>query len=668
MAPSASRFPSLASTLGALLAATLLSGGVGVTSPASAERGATLYAGGPILTMAGPQPRYAEALVERDGRIVYVGPLAGAIRAAGAGAQRVNLAGRSLLPGFIDAHGHLPDYVATWGRPDLSPPPVGTTRRIADIQATVRRYLASHQAPAGQLQFFMGYDDSLLDEKRHPTRADLDAVSATVPILLMHASGHLAVANSAALALASITKATPDPAGGHIQRDPATGEPNGVLEETAGLPFMALIPQPDQAEKLRRLDVVQKWWASYGITTAQDGLSNADNVALLREAGRQGRLILDVVSFPFYRVLGELTSLDERAKSARIHTPGSDLRATTPESTTGSPTGPISSVVSNAGREFASGAEAATAPPADGASTATLEVGIYRNRLKIGGIKLTGDGSPQGKTAYMSQPYSSPPPGQQADYRAYAVMNQQEVSDWVAFGYRNNIPIITHTNGDAALDQFLVAVQQARASYGAKDLRPVAIHAQLARHDQVDRMKALGVVPSFFTAHTFFWGDWHRQSFGEQRAAGISPTGYANRRGLIFTNHNDAPVVPPDMLRLAQTAVVRTTRSGFVLGPNERVSPYVALKAMTDWAAYQYFEEKSKGTLEPGKLADMVILERDPLKGDPSTLSTIKVVETIKEGRPIFRLGVDRIDAAAAQAASRVAATPELAEQRIHRH
>jgi predicted amidohydrolase YtcJ len=247
-------------------------------------------------------------------------------------------------------------------------------------------------------------------------------------------------------------------------------------------------------------------------------------------------------------------------------------------------------------------------------------------------------------------------------------MNQQEVSDWVAFGYRNNIQIITHTNGDAALDQFLVAVQQARATYGAKDLRPVAIHAQLARHDQVDRIKELGIVPSFFTAHTFFWGDWHRQSFGEQRAAGISPTGYANRQGVIFTNHNDAPVVPPDMLRLAQTAVVRTTRSGFVLGPAERVSPYVALKAITDWAAYQYFEEKSKGTLEPGKLADLVILERDPLKGDPTMISTIKVVETIKEGRPIFRLGVDKIDAASAQAASRVAATPELAEQRIHRH
>jgi hypothetical protein len=231
----------------------------------------------------------------------------------------------------------------------------------------------------------------------------------------------------------------------------------------------------------------------------------------------------------------------------------------------------------------------------------------------------------------------------------------------VGFGYRNNIQVITHTNGDAALDQFLSAVRKARGSYGARDLRPVAIHAQLARHDQVDQMGALGIVPSFFTAHTYFWGDWHRQSFGEQRAAGISPTGYALAKGVLFTNHNDAPVVPPDMLRLAQTAVTRTTRSGFVLGPAERVSPYVALKAMTDWAAYQYFEENSKGTLAPGKLADLVILERDPLQVEPNQLAGIRVLETIKQGRAIFRLGVDRLDRDAVSQASQVAPNPDQA-------
>ena len=614
---------------------------------------ATVYSGGDILTMAGDRPTYAEALVERGGRIVQVGPLAEALRLAGPGARRVNLAGRTLLPGFIDAHGHLPDYVTTWGRPDLSPPPVGTVKSVADIQAVVRRWLSEHPAPAGQLVFFTGYDDSLLAERRHPTRADLDAVSATVPILLLHASGHLAVANSAALALAKINRTTPDPAGGVIQRDPQTGEPNGVLEETAGYPFLPLIPQPSLAQRLANLEEVQRWWASFGLTTAQDGLSNPGNLELLREAGRQERLILDVVAYPFFKVLGDPATLEPKLKEVEIVKPGAPW--------------PLGSMQANAGREFA-GPQAkplgTTLKPAG--TPAKLRVGVYENHFKIGGIKLTSDGSPQGRTAYLSKPYTTPPPGQSADYRAYPVMSQQEVDDWVALGWRNDIPILTHTNGDAAVEQLITAVGRARARYGAKDLRPVAIHAQLARHDQVDRMATLGIVPSFFTAHTFFWGDWHRKNVGEARAAGISPLAYAHSKGLRFTNHNDAPVVPPDMLRLTQTAVNRTTRSGFVLGPKERVSPYVALKAITDWAAYQYFEEASKGTLEPGKRADLVILERNPLKVDPGAIGTIRVVETIKDGRSIYRLGRDRIDARKAAAASRVAADPVQAHNHQH--
>ena len=614
---------------------------------------ATVYSGGDILTMAGDRPTYAEALVERGGRIVQVGPLAEALRLAGPGPRRVNLAGRTLLPGFIDAHGHLPDYVTTWGRPDLSPPPVGTVKTVADIQAVVRRWLAEHPAPAGQLVFFTGYDDSLLAERRHPTRADLDAVSATVPILLLHASGHLAVANSAALALVKINRTTPDPAGGVIQRDPVTGEPNGVLEETAGYPFLPLIPQPSLAQRLANLEEVQRWWASFGLTTAQDGLSNPGNLELLREAGRQGRLILDVVAYPFFKVLGDPATLEPKLKEVEIVKPGAPW--------------PLGSMQANAGREFAGPQAKPLGTTLNPAGTPVkLRVGVYENHFKIGGIKLTSDGSPQGRTAYLSQPYTTPPPGQSADYRAYPVMTQQEVDDWVALGWRNDIPILTHTNGDAAVEQLITAVGRARARYGAKDLRPVAIHAQLARHDQVDRMAAFGIVPSFFTAHTFFWGDWHRKNVGEERAAGISPLAYAHSKGLRFTNHNDAPVVPPDMMRLTQTAVNRTTRSGFVLGPSERVSPYVALKAITDWAAYQYFEETSKGTLEPGKRADLVILEGNPLKVDPTKIATIKVVETIKDGRSIYRLGRDQVDARKAAAASRVAADPVQAHHHHH--
>jgi predicted amidohydrolase YtcJ len=575
-----------------------------------------------------------------------VGPLAEALRLAGPGARQVDLAGRTLLPGFLDAHGHLPDYVTTWGRPDLSPPPVGRVTSVADIQAVVRRWLVEHPAPAGQLVFFSGYDDSLLLEKRHPTRADLDAVSATVPILLLHASGHLVVANSAALALVRIDRSSPDPAGGHIQRDPVSGEPNGVLEETAGYPFLPLLPQPSLPERLQRLDEVQRWWASYGLTTAQDGLSNPANLQLLREAGRQGRLILDVVAYPFAKTLGNPAELEPKLRQVEIVRPATAW--------------PLGSMQANAGEEYAP--PPASATPANGGKPdggrVRLRVGVYENGLKIGGIKLTSDGSPQGRTAYLSEPYAAPPPGQSAAYRAYPVMQQQEVDDWIALGWRNDIPILTHTNGDAAVEQLLIAVARARTRYGAKDLRPVAIHAQLARADQVQRMVELGVVPSFFSAHTFFWGDWHRRNLGETRAAGISPLATAQRLGLRFTNHNDAPVVPPDMLRLVATAVNRTTRSGVVLGPQERVSPYIALKAITDWAAYQYFEEGSKGTLEAGKRADLVILERNPLTVDSSAIARIKVVETIKDGRSIYRLGRDRIDARQAAAASRVASEP----------
>ena len=151
-------------------------------------------------------------------------------------------------------------------------------------------------------------------------------------------------------------------------------------------------------------------------------------------------------------------------------------------------------------------------------------------------------------------------------------------------------------------------------------------------------MQKLGVVPSFFTAHTFFWGDWHVQSFGKERAYGISPMNYASSLpGFKFTNHNDSPIVPPNMMFLAWTAVNRQSRSGQTLGPDERVSPYIAFKAMTDYAAYQYFEEKTKGTLEAGKLADLVILDANPLKVEPMAIKDIKVLETLKAGKTIYK-------------------------------
>lgn len=587
------------------------------SGPPAGQAADVVYSGGDILTMAGDQPHYVEALAVKDGRIVLAGSLAEARKLTGKATQQVDLAGRTLLPGFIDAHGHIADYTLWWGKPDLSPPPVGDTRSIADIQAKLRKHLQDTNAQPGNLVIVNGYDDSLLAEKRHPTRTDLDQVSATVPLLIVHASGHLVVANTPALAMVKITKDSKDPPGGHIQRDRRTGEPNGVLEEQAGYPFFAVFPQPSQAQQIDTLEKIQQWYAGFGLTTVQDGISNPANIAMMQEADRQGRLLLDIVSYANWKELGTPAQAEANAGKVDIHVPGAEL--------------------SNAGRQHGTDTLQRTPVTLDESTKQRLKVGVYGQHFKIGGIKIVADGSPQGKTAFVSHPYDTPPPGQGKDYRAYPTLQQAELDEWLEVAFRHNLQVITHTNGDAAVDQLLEAVGKARAKYPDKDLRPVAIHSQLARHDQIDAMQRLGVTPSFFSAHTFFWGDWHVQSFGSARAHAISAMHHASTLpGFRFTNHNDSPIVPPDMLMLAWTAVNRVSRSGVVIGEAERVSPYIALKAMTDHAAWQYFEEKSKGTLEAGKLADLVILDANPLKVEPMAIKDIKVRQTIKGGKTIY--------------------------------
>jgi predicted amidohydrolase YtcJ len=558
----------------------------GADPPAKSARAAhTLYVGGDILTMQGPTPSYVQALAVRDGRIVHAGSRAGANALVDASTVVVDLKGRTLLPGFIDAHGHLPDYVSTWGLPELSPPPVGDVRSIADLLRKFRDHLAAHPPAPGEAVIGSGYDDSLLAERRHPTRAELDGVSRDVPLLARHASGHLLVANSAALARAGITKDTRDPEGG-VMRRTADGELDGVMEEQALAPFLTMMPKPAPDEWTRRLVEIQKMYLGYGITTAGDHLGLPDGLGGLRRANAEGRLLLDVVSYPIYMLFDDV--LDGRREIPGV--------------------GPL----------------------APGSRT-------YEGRHKIQGIKIAIDGSPQGKTAFLSAPYRVPPPGQPADYRAYPTMTQERLDRWIDAAWRHRVQVAVHANGDAAAQMVLEAVRKARAKHGARDLRPILVHAQTARRQQITEMKKLGILPSFFTAHTFYWGDWHvDETLGPERAARISALHHAAGLGMRYTNHTDSPVVPPDMMHLVWTAVTRESRTGRVLGPSERATPYEALKAITDHAAWQYFEEASKGTLEPGKRADLVVLDRNPLKVKPAEIRGIAVLETIKDGRSVW--------------------------------
>ena len=211
-------------------------------------------------------------------------------------------------------------------------------------------------------------------------------------------------------------------------------------------------------------------------------------------------------------------------------------------------------------------------------------------------------------------------------------------SDAVDLAFANGWQILVHANGDAAIDWLIEAVGAATAKHGAADRRLVLIHGQTTRLDQLPKLKELAILPSFFPMHTYYWGDWHRTSvLGPERAAIISPCNSARKLGMIFTSHHDAPVANPDAIRVLSATVTRVTRSGYVLGPEECVDTLTALKAMTIWPAMQYAEEASKGSIEPGKLADFVILSDNPLAVKPEDLIKLKVVETIKEGKSVYK-------------------------------
>lgn len=523
--------------------------------------------------------RGATAVAVRGDSIVAVGTRRQVDRFVGESTRVVELGDRALVPGFIDAHGHLGMVMQMLDLLNASSPPVGPMNSIDEIVAAFRNDIEAKAIPAGTWVMGYGYDDSLLAEGRHPNRDDLDRASTEHPIVILHVSGHLATTNSAALALVGLDENSPDPYGGVIRRRPGTREPNGVLEEVAA--HMALVPlfesqgKPDPAEYARKVARGLAYHAGFGITTVQDGASSVEMVAGLRAVAAQQPLAIDVAAFPVFRNEDEATSLD-----AIGYTPD------------------------------------------------------YRNGVRVAGVKFVLDGSPQGRTAWLTQPYLAGPPGAAADYVAYPMVKPEFYKHHVDRLIDAGIPVLAHANGDAAIDLMIEGVEEALGGE-AKDHRSVTIHAQLTREDQLDDMKRLGIVPSFYAAHPFFWGDWHRSSFGDARAMRISPLASALSRDLPFTIHNDAPVVPPDMMRLIQIAMGRKTRAGIVLGPEQRIGFEDALHAVTLGAAYQYFEEDRKGSITEGKQADLVVLKRDPATTPVDSIAGIGIVETIARGRTV---------------------------------
>ena len=546
-------------------------------SSLAAQEADRIWRGGPILTMEDDAMR-AEALAVRNGLILAVGAESEIMAHRGPGTEVIDLDGRALIPGFVDAHGHVFAVGLQALSANMLPAPDGPGNDIAALQTTLRDWAAAYpdRVERAGLILGFGYDDAQLGELRHPTRDDLDAVSADTPVLIIHQSGHIGALNSAALAVAGIGADSENPRGGVIRRQEGSTEPDGVVEETAFfIALQALLSSLDADAGRSIFRAGTELVASYGYTTAQEGRSTPASTRVMQLEAQENGLDIDVVAYPDVLI----------------------------------------------DREFILGAVSSE----------------YADRFRVAGGKLTIDGSPQGFTALRDRPYFKPPPNLRPGYKGYAAVTDDQVFEAVDWAFANGVQLLTHSNGEGASDLLIAAIGVATETHGHADRRPVLIHGQFLRKDQVEALDRLEVFPSLFPMHTFYWGDWHRErTIGPVAADNISPTGWVLARGMKFSSHHDAPVAFPDSMRILSATVTRRSRTGDIIGPAHRVDVITALKAMTIWPAFQHFEDDRKGSLVPGKLADLVILSEDPTAIDPETLDQLTVVETIKEGLTIY--------------------------------
>ena len=514
-----------------------------------------------------------EAVLVENGRIKKAGDFEKVKAFVKEDAQWINLKGKTLMPAFIDAHSHISTAIQMSQAADLS-----QCESFEEIISVLKEYQRENKIEKTGIIIGFGYDHNFLPQGKQPDKRYLNQVSKEIPIYISHTSGHMGCANDAALALAGITKDTKDPEGGKIGRFDKDNEPDGYLEEVAMMLLQKAIGPRIKFDLKAGLKKTQELYLQNGIITVQDGAASPESFAMLRQMDESKELILDVVLYPL---------LQNKAQELFLEFP-----------------------------EYAE---------------------QYCGNLKLGGYKAVLDGSPQGRSAWLTKPYEN-----SEGYCAYPWFSDKETEKFMKTAVEDSRQILVHCNGDAAGDQFIHAYRKAleNSKNPKKDkLRPVMIHCQTAREDQLEEMKELGILPSIFVGHVYYWGEVHRKNLGEERAARISPCHSAFLRNMKVTFHQDTPVTKPNMLHSVWCGVNRITRTGNQLGKEQCCTVYEALQAVTINGAYAYFEEKEKGSVKEGKRADLVILDRNPVKTEKRMIKEIQVLETIKEGKSIWKKG-----------------------------
>jgi predicted amidohydrolase YtcJ len=536
-----------------------------------------LYFGGDILTMAGDTAQYAEAIAVKDGKIIFVGTKAEADKLKGANTKAVDLAGRTLMPSFIDSHAHYINMLSAANQAKLYAPPAGIGKDVDSIIAELKKFVAAKDIKPGEIIMGYGYDDTVMPDGRLLTRDDLDTAFPDNPVRVDHVSMHGGVLNTAALKFYGVDPMMKTPAGGIIVRKPGTEEIGGLIMETAFLPVFEKSEAMTPEQEITNTRAAQLVYAEAGITTAQEGATHLGQWQTLKRAADAGANSIDIVAYPF------ITDVDK--------------------------------ILAECPRE------------------SWLS---YNKRLKIGGVKISIDGSPQGKTAAFTTPYLVPGPGGEKGWKGELFAPQEIINAGLKKVYDLDVPVLFHVNGDAAIDSLITAHESAAAGSLDKKRNITSIHSQFIRKDQIAAFLKYGIRPSYFTLHTYYFAEAHLKYRGQAQTDFISPMRFSIDAGMRPTNHTDAVVVPLDQMFMLWTAVNRKSRGGADIGLDQRITPYEGLKTMTLWAAEQYDEQSSKGSLEIGKLADLVILDQNPLKVKPMAIKDIKVLETIKEGKSIY--------------------------------
>jgi predicted amidohydrolase YtcJ len=527
----------------------------------------------------------AQAVAVKGDRIIHVGSTGEVRSLVGQHTRVLVLKNKTLLPGFIEPHTHFMSFGSRLRMVNVRTPPNET---IADVLERIKE--RAEVTPRGEWIQAQGYEHTAIREKRWPTRAELDSAAPGHPLVITYRSSHVWMANSQALELAGISKDTPQPQGGHIDRDPQTGEPTGVLrEKAASKPITRLLPHPTLEELKEGVIQAGKEYLSVGITSTHDAGTGdtPDHYRAYQETIEEGKLKVRV-----YLMIHDLPY-------ARFYME----------------------------RDLG------------------LRTGFGNDRLRLGPVKTCSDGSIQVYTCAFYEPYiTSDTIDPNKDSRGVLQVLPEDQKRIVQEAHSKGYQLAIHAQGDRGIDVALDAIEAAMEKYPRPDPRHRIEHCQGVSREGLERMKRLGVIASFYPHHLWYWGDRHISEFlGMERASRLDPMKSAMDLGIVTIAHSDTPIALPkdplfatDPLFGMWCAINRKTRAGVVLGPEERISPMQGIRAYTINAAYASFEENIKGSIETGKLADFVVLSQSPLEVDPWEIRNIQVEKTVVGGEIVY--------------------------------